>query len=235
MPCIVLCYAWLLQGAMLCSTHHLSPANTDRPLHTVPIRAPQYSHCWLCPLGWHCCRPVLETLQGTGVLELQRQQQPADGSSQGNAQQATWQLLPAGIGLGLTEASLEAAGEAEGAVGPAFAAAAAEGGTAGQADSEAAQAGAAAAPAPTAPPTVPAAAAAPPAAPAAAPPAAPPAPLTLPISLAVRWLRGSYRPPSAALQFLRPGAAAMLHAVLVSWQGRFTHQLMAWGERGCGT
>lgn len=40
-------------------------------------------------------------------------------------------------------------------------------------------------------------------------------PLTPPPSLVLKWQRGSTKPCEAALRLLRPGAAAMLHAVLV--------------------
>ncbi|KAL4436712.1 hypothetical protein ABPG75_003851 [Micractinium tetrahymenae] len=48
-----------------------------------------------------------------------------------------------------------------------------------------------------------------------APTAAQP-PLTLPTSLAIKWQGAHVRPSQAALRLLRPGAAAMLHAVLAS-------------------
>ncbi len=41
-------------------------------------------------------------------------------------------------------------------------------------------------------------------------------PLTPPLSLAMKWQQAHVQPSQAALRMLRPGAAAMLHAVLVS-------------------
>lgn len=168
-------------------------------------------------------------LQAAAVLEL-RQLPATSGPPCSGSACTAWQLLPAGAGLGLAERDVEAAVQAAEAAGAAAEVAAvgeelvaAVVAAAGQAAARmpvSAQAGGAHESSASGSPGTPGArqqgSTSPQAATSSPPAAAAAFPLPLPPSLAVRWLKGPRSPTSVALPFIRPGAAAMLRALLVS-------------------
>lgn len=224
---------------MLHADLHSGPA-----AKTNPVSAVRLLHDYLpVPNTPPCsCREALKVLQEAAVLELV---QPADSLADPTGpEQATLHLLPGGTGLQLTEADVaaaagEAAAEAASRCRAAKATAvqmavdAAAGDASGLEDEHISEAllldeGAKADLRATAEPrpfcsglspalhTTSLPCSSPAVAAATGVVAARQPPLTLPLSLAIKWQRAPVQPSQAALRMLRPGAAAMLHALLVS-------------------
>ena len=148
------------------------------------------------------CREALLVLQEAAVLELQ--QLPAS-SAPGAPLAATWQLLPPGAGLALTEGVVQAVAETAGTVATAGSPPAAseeQGDTAAAVERpallEAANEAANQSPAAGAQVAAVAAAA---------------AALSPPPALVVQWSRAARPPLDATLRLLRPAAAAMLRSL----------------------